>query len=87
MFVIDVLSPSDNTLEKSFNPKNVIVDEITPLIEAPQMTSFIIIPNVKLISSTNTKNECDDYDVIKYIYRIPAIRNILDILCVSSKTK
>lgn len=51
------------------------------------MTSFIIIPHVKLISSTNTKNKCDDCDVIKYIYRIPAIRNILDILCVSSKTK
>lgn len=47
------------------------------------MTSIIVI-DVKPKPSPNNK---DDYDVIRHICAIPAIRNMLDVLCVSSKTR
>lgn len=79
-----VLPSFDNTIEQLSNPNNVIIDEVTPLIEVSQMTSSFIVNDVKPPPHGNTK---DDYDVIRYIRATPGISNMLDVLCGSSKTR
>lgn len=79
-----VLPSFDNTIEQLSNPNNVIIDEVTPLIKVSQMTSSIIVNDVKPPPRGNTK---DDYDVIRYRRAIPDISNMLDVLCGSSKTR
>lgn len=57
----NVLPLSLNIKEKLFNLNNIIIDEVTPITKASQLTFSIVTTNIKLPPSANTK---DDYDVI-----------------------
>lgn len=64
-------------MEKPSNTNNIIIDEVIPHAEALQMTSYIIVIDVKLPHGTNTK---DNYDVVRHIHAILVINNMLDVV-------